>query len=99
MRCDWLFPICSGAERLKDGADGKLHPTQKPEALLHRILMATTAPGDVVLDPFFGTGTTGAVARRLGRHFIGIERDPGYAAGALRRIGEARPLPPEAIAS
>ncbi len=97
MRSDWLFPLCTGAERLKDDSDGKLHPTQKPEALLHRILMATTVRGDVVLDPFFGTGTTGAVARRLGRHFIGIEQDPGYAAGALRRIAAAKPLPIEAI--
>jgi modification methylase len=99
MRSDWLFPICTGAERLKDDTDGKLHPTQKPEALLHRILNATTAPGDVVLDPFFGTGTTGAVARKLGRHFIGIERDPGYVAGALKRIAAARPYPAEALQS
>ena len=74
-RSDWLIPICSGAERLK-GEDGrKVHPTQKPEALLARVLLAATKPGDVVLDPFFGSGTTGAVARRLGRHFIGVERD------------------------
>ncbi|HVW91401.1 MAG TPA: site-specific DNA-methyltransferase, partial [Devosia sp.] len=86
MRSDWLFPLCTGAERLKDDADGKVHPTQKPEALLHRILMATTKLGDVVLDPFFGTGTTGAVARRLGRRFIGIERDEVYAAAALKRL-------------
>jgi len=75
MRSDWLFPICTGAERLKDADDDKVHPTQKPEALLHRILNATTKPGDVVLDPFFGTGTSGAVARRLGRDFIGIQRE------------------------
>src|SRR5687767_136315 len=79
MRSDWLFPICSGGERLKDG-DDKVHPTQKPEALLHRIIAATTRPGDVVLDPFFGTGTTGAVAKRLGRKFIGIERESTYIA-------------------
>ena len=85
MRSDWLFPLCSGPERLKrDGQ--KAHPTQKPEALLHRVLMASTRPGDVVLDPFFGTGTTGAVAKRLGRHFIGLERDTDYAALALERI-------------
>ena len=76
MRSDWLFPICAGRERLKDDDGRKAHPTQKPEALLHRVLLASTSPGDVVLDPFFGTGTTGAVAKRLGRHFIGIERDP-----------------------
>ena len=97
MRSDWLFPICTGAERLRDDADEKLHPTQKPEALLYRILTATTQPGDVVLDPFFGTGTTGAVARKLGRSFIGIERDEGYAAGALKRIAAAKPAPAEAL--
>ena len=73
MRSDWLFPICSGPERLKDGEGRKAHPTQKPEALLHRLLLASTNPGDLVLDPFFGTGTTGAVARRLGRRWLGIE--------------------------
>ncbi|TIN73000.1 MAG: site-specific DNA-methyltransferase, partial [Mesorhizobium sp.] len=78
MRSDWLFPICTGAERLKDENGNKLHPTQKPEALLARIMMASTKPGDVVLDPFFGSGTTGAVAKRLGRHFVGIEREQSY---------------------
>ena len=97
MRSDWLFPICSGAERLKDGDDAKLHPTQKPEALLHRIITATTRPGDVVLDPFFGTGTTGAVAKKLGRQFIGIERDEGYIAGALKRIASVRAHTAESI--
>ncbi|MDX2202454.1 MAG: site-specific DNA-methyltransferase [Hyphomicrobiaceae bacterium] len=94
MRSDWLFPICSGPERLKDGAGKKAHPTQKPEALLHRILVTTSNPGDVVLDPFFGTGTTGAVAKRLGRRFIGIERDKAYAAAAQERIDRVRPLKP-----
>ena len=98
MRSDWLFPLCTGAERLRDAADGKVHPTQKPEALLHRILVATTRPGDVVLDPFFGTGTTGAVARRLGRHFVGIERDSTYVAAALARIGAVAPHSAAAIA-
>ena len=92
MRSDWLFPICTGAERLKDADDEKLHPTQKPEALLYRVISATTKPGDVVLDPFFGTGTTGAVAKKLGRHFIGIEREDTYIAGALKRIAAIRPL-------
>jgi modification methylase len=92
MRSDWLFPICTGAERLKDDDDEKLHPTQKPEALLYRVISATTKPGDVVLDPFFGTGTTGAVAKKLGRHFIGIEREDTYIAGALKRIAAIRPL-------
>jgi modification methylase len=96
MRSDWLFPLCTGAERLKGDA-GKVHPTQKPEALLFRILNATTRPGDVVLDPFFGTGTTGAVARKLGRHFIGIEREAEYVSAALKRIAATGRLPPEAI--
>src|SRR6185437_7056212 len=86
MRSDWLFPICSGPERLKDGAGRKAHPTQKPEPLLHRLLLATTNPGDLVLDPFFGTGTTGAVAKRLGRRWLGIERDQTYAAAARARL-------------
>jgi len=97
MRSDWLFPICTGGERLTDDAGDKVHPTQKPEALLHRILVATTHPGQVVLDPFFGTGTTGAVAKRLGRHFIGIDRDTTYVAAALKRIAAIRPAPAEAI--
>jgi modification methylase len=92
MRSDWLFPICSGPERLKDHGGRKAHPTQKPEALLQRILLATTRPGDIVLDPFLGTGTTGAVARRLGRRFLGIERDLDYAAAAAERIARVRPL-------
>jgi modification methylase len=97
MRSDWLFPICSGPERLKDGEGRKAHPTQKPEALLHRLLLATTNPGDVVLDPFFGTGTTGAVAKRLGRRWLGIERDAAHAAAAERRIGRVRPHAPSAL--
>jgi modification methylase len=86
MRSDWFIPICAGPERLKGEDGAKAHPTQKPEALLHRVLLASTKPGDTVLDPFFGTGTTGAVAKRLGRRFIGIERDPAYAALARKRI-------------
>ena len=90
MRSDWVLPICSGGERLK-GADGaKAHPTQKPESLLHRVMVGTTNPGDVVLDPFFGTGTTGAVAKRLGRHFIGIERERAYLDVARDRIAKVR---------
>jgi modification methylase len=98
MRSDWLFPICSGPERLKDSSGRKAHPTQKPEALLHRIMVASTSPGDVVLDPFFGTGTTGAVAKRLGRRWIGIERDAGYARDASERIGRVQPVAPDAAA-
>jgi modification methylase len=90
MRSDWLFPICAGPERLKDDGGRKAHPTQKPEALLTRILLASTRPGDVVLDPFFGTGTTGAVAKRLGRRWIGIEREVDYARAAEERIGKVK---------
>lgn len=91
MRSDWVLPLCTGAERLRQ--DGKkTHPTQKPEALLYRVLMTSTKPGDVVLDPFFGTGTTGAVARKLGRNFIGIERDPDYRAAAQARIDAVQPV-------
>jgi modification methylase len=97
MRSDWLFPICSGPERLKDDGGRKAHPTQKPEALLHRILIASTKPGDTVLDPFFGTGTTGAVAKRLGRKFIGIERDADYARAATERIDKVSPFDLDAI--
>jgi modification methylase len=97
MRSDWVLPICAGAERVK-GADGsKAHPTQKPEALLYRILLACTKPGDVVLDPFFGTGTTGAVARRLGRRWIGIERESAYAKVARERIDSTLPLDESAM--
>ncbi|MDQ0506097.1 site-specific DNA-methyltransferase [Xanthobacter agilis] len=97
MRSDWLFPLCTGQERLKDESGRKLHPTQKPEALIARILLSATKPGDVVLDPFFGSGTTGAVARRLRRHFIGIERETGYAEAARARIDAVEPLPEEAL--
>ncbi len=94
MRSDWTLPLCTGEERLK-GADGaKAHPTQKPEALLHRVLLASTKPGDVVLDPFFGTGTTGAAAKRLGRRFIGIEREAAYVEVARKRIAEVIPVRP-----
>ena len=86
MRSDWSIPLCTGKERLKDAEGNKLHPTQKPEALLYRDLMASSKVDDVVLDPFFGTGTTGAVAKKLGRHFIGIEKDAGYVVGAQQRI-------------
>jgi modification methylase len=98
MRSDWLIPICGGPERLRDGDGRKAHPTQKPEALLHRVLLASTRPGDVVLDPFCGTGTTGAVARRLGRRFLGIERDAGYAALARERIAGIAPADGELLA-
>jgi modification methylase len=90
MRSDWVIPLCTGGERLKDANGDKAHPTQKPEALLHRILIATTHPGDVVLDPFFGTGTTGAVAKMLGRSYIGIEREDAYRKVAAERLDRVR---------
>ncbi|MCS6987858.1 MAG: site-specific DNA-methyltransferase [Sphingomonadaceae bacterium] len=93
MRSDWWLPICSGAERVRVNGD-KAHPAQKPEALLYRVLLATTRPGDLVLDPFTGSGTTGVVARRLGRRFIGIEREPRYLAIARARIAAAEPIDP-----
>jgi modification methylase len=90
MRSDWVIPLCTGHERLKDENGDKAHPTQKPEALLHRVILATTHPGDVVLDPFFGTGTTGAVAKMLGRDFIGIEREAAYRKAAAERLARIR---------
>ncbi len=95
MRSDWLFPLCTGAERLRNQHGLKLHPTQKPEALLHRVLLASTSPGDIVLDPFAGTGTTAVVAKRLHRHFIGIERHPAYAEAAIGRVRKTKPAPLE----
>jgi modification methylase len=97
MRSDWLLPLCTGAERLKNGDGDKLHPTQKPEALINRVLLASSNPGDIVLDPFFGTGTTGVAAKRLGRAFIGIERDQNYVDAAMRRIAATETLAPEAL--
>ncbi|MBX3524637.1 MAG: site-specific DNA-methyltransferase [Rhodoblastus sp.] len=99
VRSDWYMPICTGGERLKDEAGRKVHPTQKPEALLARIMLAASKTGDTVLDPFFGSGTTGAVARRMNRHFIGIERDVTYASAARKRIAAVEPLPAEALAA
>lgn len=91
MRSDWLLPLCTGAERLKIDGE-KAHTTQKPEALLYRVILASSNPGDLILDPFFGTGTTGAVAHKLGRHFIGIERDARYLDVARRRIEALPPM-------
>ncbi len=99
VRSDWYFPICTGAERLK-GADGKkVHPTQKPEVLLQRLLLAASNAGDLVLDPFFGAGTTGAVAKRLQRRFIGIERDTVYVDAARARIAAVEPMSGETLAT
>ena len=96
MRSDWVLPICSGGERLKEGGK-KAHPTQKPESLLYRVLLGTTEKGDVVLDPFFGTGTTGAVAKRLGRQWIGCERESFYRGVAEKRIAKELPLDESAL--
>tara|TARA_R110000751_G_scaffold2018_11_gene9492 strand:+ start:315489 stop:316631 length:1143 start_codon:yes stop_codon:yes gene_type:complete len=96
MRSDWVLPICNGAERLKEGGH-KVHPTQKPESLLYRVLLSTTERGDVVLDPFFGTGTTGAVAKRLGREWIGCEREGNYRDAAIKRIEKELPLDESAL--
>jgi modification methylase len=96
MRSDWTFPICGGQERLKRNGV-KAHPTQKPEALLYRILLACTKPGDLILDPFFGTGTTGAVAKRLQRHWIGVEREDSYIEVATDRIAATLPLDESAV--
>src|SRR6195952_2583574 len=98
VRSDWTLPLCTGEERLK-GRDGKkLHPTQKPEALLARVILASSRPDDLVLDPFNGTGTTGAVATHLGRRYIGIERDPAYAKAAVKRIAAVKPLEAPSLA-
>ncbi len=97
MRSDWTIPICAGRERLKDEDGEKAHSTQKPEALLHRVIVASTKPGDVVLDPFFGSGTTGAVAKRLGRNFIGLERDAEYARVARARIQAVEPADDDVV--
>ncbi len=97
MRSDWLLPICNGHERLKDADGNKAHPTQKPESLLHRVIIGSTNPGDVILDPFFGSGTTGAVAKKLGRDFIGIEREEAYRKVATKRIADTRRLDQDSL--
>ena len=98
MRSDWFIPVCGGTERLRDEDGQKLHSTQKPEALLHRVILASSKPGDLVIDPFLGSGTTAAVAKRLRRRWIGFERDPRYAAIAEERIAKVQPADPEAVA-
>lgn len=98
MRSDWLLPICTGGERLKNADGDKVHPTQKPEALLWRVLMSSSKPDDVVLDPFLGTGTSAAVAKRLGRHYVGVERDGTYADFARKRIASVERAPDDGLA-
>src|SRR5262249_396698 len=92
VRSDWTIPLCTGEERLKTEGGRNLHPTQKPEALLARVILSSSRPDDLVLDPFCGTGTTGAVARRLGRRFIGFEREASYATAAEKRLATVEPL-------
>jgi modification methylase len=99
VRSDWTLSLCTGEERLKGKDKKKLHPTQKPEALLARVILSASRPDDLVLDPFSGTGTTGAVAKRLGRRFIGVERDASYAAAARERIAAIAPLPDASLAA
>ena len=95
MRSDWTLPLCTGGERIKNGKGEKAHPTQKPESLLHRVILSSSNPGDVVLDPFFGTGTTGAVAKKLGRAYIGLEREKDYIKVAKKRLSQVVPTAPE----
>src|SRR5262247_187340 len=99
VRSDWTIALCTGEERLKGDDGKKLHPTQKPEALLARVILAASRPDDLVLDPFCGSGTTCAVAKRLGRRFIGIERESAYASAARARVAAVAPLPAPALAS
>src|SRR6202140_1662604 len=99
VRSDWTIALCTGEERLKGADKKKLHPTQKPEALLARVILSASRPDDLVLDPFCGTGTTGAVAKRLGRRFLGIARDAGYAEAARKRIASIEPLPEASLAT
>jgi modification methylase len=99
VRSDWTLALCTGEERLKGKDKKKLHPTQKPEALLARVILSASRPDDLVLDPFAGTGTTGAVAKRLRRRFIGIEREATYAAAARERIAAIEPLPAASLAA
>jgi modification methylase len=98
VRSDWTIPLCTGEERIKDANGKKVHPTQKPEALLARVMLSASRPDDLVLDPFCGSGTTGAVAKRLGRRFIGLERDTTYATAAQKRIAAVEPLPAPSLA-
>ncbi len=99
MRSDWLFPICNGAERLKRPDGTKVHPTQKPESILHRLIVATTKPGDFILDPFFGSGTTGAVAKRLRRFYVGIEQDINYIEEAEMRLSKIDVLDKDSVST
>jgi modification methylase len=98
VRSDWAIPLCTGEERLRDAAGRKLHPTQKPEALLARVILCSSRLDDLILDPFCGSGTTGAMAKRLGRRFIGFEREATYAAAAERRIMAVEPLAQRCLA-
>ncbi len=96
MRSDWRIPLATGKQRIKMNGS-KAHSTQKPEGLLYRVILSSSNVGDVILDPFFGSGTTGAVAKKLGRHWIGIERDKKYVKVAQKRIDAAAESDSEAI--
>ena len=98
MRSDWFIPLCTGGERLKNDEGEKAHPTQKPEALLHRVITASTKPGELIVDPFFGTGTTGAVAKKMGRDYIGIEREKDYIKVAEKRLKNIKQYDEDSIA-
>ncbi|NLX10136.1 MAG: site-specific DNA-methyltransferase [Chloroflexi bacterium] len=95
LGCVWEIPVCTGPERLRDANGQRLHSTQKPEELLRRIILASSQPGDVVLDPFLGSGTTAAVARLLRRRWIGIEREARYVEAARQRVEAVQPLEPD----
>ena len=97
MRSDWYIPICSGKERLRKNNNQRSHPTQKPEALMYRIILSSTNKGDIILDPFLGSGTTAVVAKRLQRNFIGIEQDKEYISLAKKRLKQTKVLNDEVV--
>ncbi|SVA56640.1 uncharacterized protein METZ01_LOCUS109494 [marine metagenome] len=97
MRSDWYIPICSGKERLRENNNQRSHPTQKPEALMYRIILSSTNKGDIILDPFLGSGTTAVVAKKLQRNFIGIEQDKEYVSLAKKRLKQTKVLNDEVV--
>ena len=97
MRSDWYIPICSGKERLRENNNQRSHPTQKPEALMYRIILSSTNKGDIILDPFLGSGTTAVVTKKLQRNFIGIEQDKEYVSLAKKRLKQTKVLNDEVV--
>tara|TARA_B110000438_G_scaffold58876_1_gene58955 strand:+ start:2007 stop:3086 length:1080 start_codon:yes stop_codon:yes gene_type:complete len=97
MRSDWHIPICAGKERLRESNNQRSHPTQKPEALLYRILLASSQKGDIILDPFLGSGTTAVVAKKLQRNFIGFEQDKKYIKLAKKRLKDTAILDDDVV--